>query len=224
MQDLTVCNTDDMMFPVTTKGRILVTQKDQQRQKVYDAEDVMHKETERFDSLEEVFEFYTRILKSKRFATQFPKTARRLVPEGGKATYRENTREWYEDYAWRHHKVYGRDEGLWLSYGRERGGSYWRKGNGWAICNRIQLSKNHFTKGIAIHELSHAIVDYDFGRGGLSAHGQEFCHTYLYMTKKWIGQDVHDKLAASFRKHGVNYRLIGAAEYLEQRTGGLALT
>jgi len=197
--------------------------RDTQRQKVYDAERVIWStDYERFDSLEEVFKFYTRILSSKRFATQFPNTADRLLPDGGKAKYRENTREWYEDYAWRHHKVYGRDEGLWLSYGRERGGSYWKKSQGWAICNRIQLSKNHFNKAIAIHELCHAIVDYDFGRG--AAHGQEFCHTYLYMVKKWMSEDAHDKLAASFRKHGVNYRLIGAAKYLEGRTGGLALT
>lgn len=207
-----------MMFPVTTKGRILVTQKDQQRQKVYTAERSMYNETERFDSLEEVFEFYTRILKSKRFATQFPKTARRLVPEGGKAKYRENTRL-YRDFAWRHHKVYGREEGLWLSYGRERGGSYYEHGR-----RRIQLSKNHFNKGVAVHELCHAIVEYDFLLAGKVAwHGPEFCHTYLYMTKKWIGQDAHDTLAASFRKHGVNYRLIGKAAKLSGAEGKLGI-
>ena len=207
-----------MMFSVTTKGRILVTQKDQQRQKVYDAEGFMHKETERFDSLEEVFEFYTRILNSKRFANQFMRTANFLLPGGGKATYRENTREYHDKSAWRHHKVYGREEGLWLSYGRERGGSYYQHRG-----NRIQLSKNHFTKGIAIHELCHAIVNYDFSGWQAAAHGQEFCHTYLYMTKKWIGQDAHDKLAASFRKHGVNYRLIGKAAKLSGAEGKLGI-
>ncbi len=173
---------------------------DSQRQKVYDAERVLRQYSESFDSIEECFDYMSKIIRRKSVREQFPRAHSILKPVGGKPKMRPNNRRYYDD-AWRHHKVYGRNKGLWVSFGNKYGGSYWHPRD-----HRIQLAGNHMYEGLCIHELCHGIVDMEFGQR-TTPHGRKFCHTYLWVVRKVMGKEAHAALKASFQEHGVVFTL-----------------
>lgn len=64
-----------------------------------------------------------------------------------------------------------------------------------AICNEWVL----------VHELSHLAHDYTT-KWDHAAHGRQFADLYLAMVSRFLGVEWHDRLKASFRKHGVKYK------------------
>ena len=56
-------------------------------------------------------------------------------------------------------------------------------------------------KWVALHELAHALT-----YQSRPAHGWEFASAYLDLVRGSLGQELHDKLKASFRAHGVRFR------------------
>jgi hypothetical protein len=174
---------------------------DTQREKLYDAQNVLSAYSEKFESIEECFDYISKIIRRKSFVIQFPRAYRNLKPYGGKRKERWNDRRYYGDEKFHHHKVYGQNQGIWISFGNKSGGSYWQTSD-----NRIQLSRNHWNEHICIHELCHAIIHYEF-RSRTAWHGREFCNTYLWVVRKVMGKEAHDALKASFQKHGVIFAL-----------------
>ncbi len=182
---------------------------DFQRSKVYKAEGALHRISTRFDSIEECWEYAVRLVRRKRFGDEFPRSQRRLMPVGYRGDtrkkWRDNDREWYDTYGRK--QVYGRYRGLVVSKGPRSGGSYFN-----TRYERMQLAGQHMHESLVIHELCHGVTAYDFGKR-TAWHGQEFCHTYLWLVKAAMGKDAHDVLLESFKEEQVVFRL-GTSRYV----------
>jgi putative metallohydrolase (TIGR04338 family) len=69
----------------------------------------------------------------------------------------------------------------------------------WSSEGIITLARFGRNPAVLCHELAHILE-----RRG-AAHGWEFAETYLWLVKRAMGKEAHDKLKASFKKHKVRY-------------------
>ena len=58
---------------------------------------------------------------------------------------------------------------------------------------------------VMLHELSHLVVHYEFKRREVAGHGWQFCMVYLKLVKNVMGPEAHDKLKESFKEFRVKY-------------------
>jgi hypothetical protein len=68
----------------------------------------------------------------------------------------------------------------------------------------ISLVQEHVNdKCIILHELSHAVQDFEVGH----LHLENFCADYLWLVKNFIGHHAHQSLMNSMKINGVKYKV-----------------
>ena len=183
--------------------------KDSQKGRVYAAELAIEEHKGRtFDSIEEVYKFLHGVIERDTFARWFPSAYAELTSLFyGERTrppkWRLNDRRYNEWAAYDHKKVFGREIGLWVSWNHRNnngrgGGAYWMPGD-----KRIQMSDYHANEMICLHELAHAVCEYEFGTG--VRHHWQFCMVYLKLVGNVMGVEARNILRQSFKDHKVKY-------------------
>ncbi|MBO92306.1 MAG: hypothetical protein CMM27_10365 [Rhodospirillaceae bacterium] len=183
--------------------------KDSQKGRVYAAELAIEEHKGRtFDSIEEVYKFLHGVIERDTFARWFPRAYSQLTSLSDwertrPPKWRLNDRRYKEWAAYDHKKVFGREEGLWVSWNHRNnngrgGGAYWMPGD-----KRIQMSDYHANEMICLHELAHAVCQYEFGTG--VKHHWQFCMVYLKLVGNVMGVEARNILRQSFKDHKVKY-------------------
>ena len=183
----------------------MTTTRDTQRQKVYDAENTLLAEHagRHFDSIEEIYKFLHGVIERDTFARWFPSAYAELTSLFyGERTrppkWRLNDRRYQEWAAYDHKKVFGREEGLWVSRNYRNGRAYWS-----GIDQRIQMSDYYANELICLHELAHAVCTYEFGNR--VKHHWQFCMVYLKLVGNVMGVETRNKLRQAFKDNKVKY-------------------
>lgn len=185
--------------------------KDSQKGRVYAAELTIIKEHKgrTFGSIEEVYKFLHGVIERDTFARWFPNAYAELTSLSNwertrPPKWRLNTRRYNEWAAYDHKKVFGREDGLWVSWNHRGskngrgGGAYWMY-----VDQRIQMSDYHANEMICLHELAHAVCQYEFGNG--VKHHWQFCMVYLKLVGNVMGVEARNILRQSFKDHKVKY-------------------
>ena len=185
--------------------------KDSQKGRVYAAELSIIKEHKgrTFGSIEEVYKFLHGVIERDTFARWFPNAYAELTSLSNwertrPPKWRLNTRRYNEWAAYDHKKVFGREDGLWVSWNHRGskngrgGGAYWMY-----VDQRIQMSDYHANEMICLHELAHAVCQYEFGNG--VKHHWQFCMVYLKLVGNVMGVEARNILRQSFKDHKVKY-------------------
>lgn len=79
-----------------------------------------------------------------------------------------------------------------------------RRGLSYPYQWKVSLPKHFQTPWVTLHELAHQLTDWKHGVD-LAGHGWEFCQTYLFLVKRFLGQEAHDDLKAAFKRNGVRF-------------------
>ena len=184
--------------------------KDSQKGRVYAAELTIIEEHKgrTFGSIEEVYKFLHGVIERDTFARWFPNAYAELTSLSNwertrPPKWRLNTRRYNEWAAYDHKKVFGREDGLWVSWNHRNnngrgGGAYWMY-----VDQRIQMSDYHANEMICLHELAHAVCQYEFGNG--VKHHWQFCMVYLKLVGNVMGVEARNILRQSFKDHKVKY-------------------
>tara|TARA_B100001750_G_scaffold248057_1_gene276427 strand:- start:976 stop:1644 length:669 start_codon:yes stop_codon:yes gene_type:complete len=185
--------------------------KDSQKGRVYAAELTIIEEHKgrTFGSIEEVYKFLHGVIERDTFARWFPNAYAELTSLSNwertrPPKWRLNTRRYNEWAAYDHKKVFGREDGLWVSWNHRGskngrgGGAYWMY-----VDQRIQMSDYHANEMICLHELAHAVCQYEFGNG--VKHHWQFCMVYLKLVGNVMGVEARNILRQSFKDHKVKY-------------------
>ena len=184
--------------------------KDSQKGRVYAAELAIEEHKGRtFDSIEEVYKFLHGVIERDTFARWFPRAYAQLSSLSDwertrPPKWRLNTRRYQEWAAYDHKQVFGRELGLWVSWNHKGskngrgGGAYWMPGD-----KRIQMSDYHANEMICLHELAHAVCEYEFGTR--VKHHWQFCMVYLKLVGNVMGVEARNILRQSFKDHKVKY-------------------
>ena len=185
--------------------------KDSQKGRVYAAELTIIEEHKgrTFGSIEEVYKFLHGVIERDTFARWFPNAYAELTSLSNwertrPPKWRLNTRRYNEWAAYDHKKVFGREDGLWVSWNHRGskngrgGGAYWMY-----VDQRIQMSDYHANEMICLHELAHAVCQYEFGNG--VKHHWQFCMVYLKLVGYVMGVEARNILRQSFKDHKVKY-------------------
>lgn len=175
-----------------------MTPRDFQRTRVYRAEWEMLDGREVLPDLESSWDFLTKVVRRKWFVKQFPRTFEALGgdrwPSSGRIDpdkYSPNQRLIYLHYG-------DRRSGLKLKPG-------YRRCYAEACYTTVVLplwARNDLT---LLHELAHICNFYEMKP--VSAHGQEFVSTYLYLVKQTLGKEVAKELETFMLSHKVKVKL-----------------
>lgn len=65
---------------------------------------------------------------------------------------------------------------------------------------KITFPRKTRCKWMVLHEIAHVLTPEEF-----SAHGREFCRTYLHLIKLFFGEETQNKLKAAMKKHKCKY-------------------
>ena len=70
----------------------------------------------------------------------------------------------------------------------------------------IKLPRWSRNKIIVLHELAHVAtsIEYPYSKT-VAAHGPEFCSNFLQIVRRWLGNDTHKTLKEQFKIHRVKY-------------------
>ena len=151
--------------------------RDNQRKKVYRAEDAAfesHEEAnERVETVEDIEAYVRYVFGLKRVQNAFPKA----MPKGASSFS-----------GWQVPRV---------GDGRHR-----RRAG--ATPYAIFMPRRARHKWVVLHELAHTISLRIDSR--IAGHGWEYCETYLLLVRYALGVEAHDLLKASFKKHRVKFR------------------
>ena len=88
---------------------------------------------------------------------------------------------------------------------RRRGGCYkpssFNWNTGYTTRPTISLGVAARSEWVIIHEIAHAITSLDY-----AWHGPEWVQCYLFLVKRFLGVEAHDKLKANLIEHGVRIK------------------